>query len=93
MNDISIRRVYCDEYELVYRYNLVHLYIMHYAEDDQCVAFDDINPQAPVHFLVIPRKIISGDNRIHSCTLLIYHSIFSFTNCTTLHVHSSVHYR
>ena len=22
----------------------------------QCVAFNDINPQAPVHFLVIPRK-------------------------------------
>lgn len=25
-------------------------------EDDQCVAFRDINPQAPVHFLVVPRK-------------------------------------
>ncbi|MBI4750345.1 MAG: histidine triad nucleotide-binding protein [Acidobacteria bacterium] len=25
-------------------------------EDDQCVAFRDINPQAPVHILVIPRK-------------------------------------
>lgn len=24
----------------------------------QCVAFDDLNPQAPVHFLVIPRKPI-----------------------------------
>ncbi len=24
----------------------------------QCVAFKDINPQAPVHFLVIPRKPI-----------------------------------
>ena len=35
-------------------------------EDDQCVAFHDVNPQAPVHFLVIPRKPIphlstSGD--------------------------------
>ncbi|XP_011866035.1 PREDICTED: histidine triad nucleotide-binding protein 1 [Vollenhovia emeryi] len=28
-------------------------------EDSQCVAFDDINPQAPVHFLVIPRKPIA----------------------------------
>ncbi|XP_075549325.1 histidine triad nucleotide binding protein 1 [Dermacentor variabilis] len=28
-------------------------------EDDQCVAFHDINPQAPVHFLVIPKKAIS----------------------------------
>lgn len=27
-------------------------------EDDKCVAFHDVNPQAPVHFLVIPRKPI-----------------------------------
>ena len=25
-------------------------------EDDRCVAFRDISPQAPVHILVIPRK-------------------------------------
>lgn len=25
-------------------------------EDEQTVAFEDTNPQAPVHFLVIPRK-------------------------------------
>jgi len=25
-------------------------------EDDQCVAFKDVSPQAPTHFLVIPRK-------------------------------------
>jgi len=25
-------------------------------EDDECIAFPDINPQAPVHLLVIPRK-------------------------------------
>lgn len=25
-------------------------------EDDHCVAINDINPQAPVHVLVIPRK-------------------------------------
>ncbi|XP_050359139.1 adenosine 5'-monophosphoramidase HINT1-like [Nymphalis io] len=28
-------------------------------EDDQCVAFNDVNPQAPTHILVIPRKPIS----------------------------------
>ena len=28
-------------------------------EDDQCVAFRDVNPQAPVHFLVVPRKPIT----------------------------------
>ncbi len=27
-------------------------------EDDQCLAFRDINPQAPVHVLIIPRKVI-----------------------------------
>jgi histidine triad (HIT) family protein len=26
------------------------------AEDEHCIAFRDINPQAPVHVLVIPRK-------------------------------------
>lgn len=31
-------------------------------EDDQCVAFEDIHPQAPVHFLVIPRKHITSLN-------------------------------
>jgi len=25
-------------------------------EDESCIAFRDINPQAPVHLLVIPRK-------------------------------------
>jgi histidine triad (HIT) family protein len=29
-------------------------------QDDQCLAFHDINPQAPVHVLVIPRKHISS---------------------------------
>ncbi len=28
-------------------------------EDEQCVAFRDINPQAPVHFLVVPRQPIA----------------------------------
>jgi len=28
-------------------------------DDDKCVAFNDVNPQAPVHFLVIPRKRIA----------------------------------
>ncbi|CAH3028382.1 unnamed protein product [Porites evermanni] len=27
-------------------------------EDDQCIAIEDINPKAPVHFLVIPKKEI-----------------------------------
>uniref|UniRef100_A0A3Q2Y0N2 Histidine triad nucleotide binding protein 2 n=1 Tax=Hippocampus comes TaxID=109280 RepID=A0A3Q2Y0N2_HIPCM len=27
-------------------------------EDDKCLAFRDISPQAPVHFLVIPKMLI-----------------------------------
>ncbi|MGI8604001.1 MAG: histidine triad nucleotide-binding protein [Verrucomicrobiales bacterium] len=27
-------------------------------EDDQCIAFHDINPQAPIHVLIVPRKPI-----------------------------------
>ncbi|MDI6793915.1 MAG: histidine triad nucleotide-binding protein [bacterium] len=29
-------------------------------EDEQVIAFPDINPQAPVHILVIPRRHIPG---------------------------------
>lgn len=39
----------------------------------QCVAFDDISPQAPIHFLVIPRKPIpslsqseAGDEQVNT---------------------------
>jgi histidine triad (HIT) family protein len=33
-------------------------------EDDQVLAFEDINPQAPVHVLVIPKKHIATANEI-----------------------------
>jgi histidine triad (HIT) family protein len=29
-------------------------------EDDDCVAFRDIDPKAPTHVLVIPRETVSG---------------------------------
>lgn len=35
-------------------------------EDDHCVAFRDINPQAPTHVLVIPRKHIVGMARLEA---------------------------
>ena len=28
-------------------------------EDDRCVAFHDVNPQAPVHVLVVPKREIA----------------------------------
>ena len=30
------------------------------AEDDHCLAFRDINPQAPTHILVIPREHVAS---------------------------------
>jgi histidine triad (HIT) family protein len=27
-------------------------------EDEHCMAFHDVNPQAPIHVLLIPRKVI-----------------------------------
>lgn len=33
-------------------------------EDDNCVVFKDINPQAPVHLLLVPRKHIRSINDI-----------------------------
>lgn len=27
-------------------------------QDDFCVAFNDANPQAPIHVLIVPRKVI-----------------------------------
>ena len=37
--------------------NVVH-------EDEYCLAFHDVSPQAPVHVLVIPRKEISSVDEI-----------------------------
>ena len=33
-------------------------------EDDQVVAFNDINPQAPLHTLIVPRKHIASLNAL-----------------------------
>ncbi|QQK07639.1 histidine triad nucleotide-binding protein [Miniphocaeibacter halophilus] len=35
-------------------------------EDDKIIAFNDLNPQAPTHFLVIPKKHIASANYIDS---------------------------
>ncbi|MFO8056528.1 MAG: histidine triad nucleotide-binding protein [bacterium] len=33
-------------------------------EDKHCIAFKDINPQAPLHLLIIPRRHIAGVNEV-----------------------------
>ena len=34
------------------------------AEDEHCMAFRDINPQAPTHVLVIPREHVASLNQV-----------------------------
>ena len=45
-------------------------------EDDQCLAFYDINPQAPVHFLIIPKAHIDGADTITEENAAIVAHIF-----------------
>jgi histidine triad (HIT) family protein len=47
-------------------------------EDDDAIAFHDVNPQAPVHVLIVPKKVIprlaaasEGDAKILGKLLLI----------------------
>lgn len=35
-------------------------------EDDKCVAFEDLNPQAPTHILIIPKEHISSMDEAES---------------------------
>jgi histidine triad (HIT) family protein len=43
-------------------------------EDDLCLAFRDVNPQAPVHVLVIPKKeIASADQLTEEDDVLLGH--------------------
>jgi histidine triad (HIT) family protein len=40
------------------------------AEDEFCVAFRDINPQAPVHILIIPREHVPSLNQATDAAML-----------------------
>lgn len=47
-------------------------------EDDDAIAFHDVNPQAPVHVLIVPKKVIprlaaasGGDDKILGKLLLV----------------------
>ena len=45
-------------------------------EDDVCLAFYDIDPQAPVHFLVIPKEHIASCGEITAVNSAIVAHIF-----------------
>jgi len=50
-------------------------------EDDQCLAFRDINPKAPVHVLVIPKKEIANiDELVDEDAALIGHIWITIRN-------------
>ena len=40
------------------------------AQTDECIAFRDINPQAPVHVLVIPREHVASLDAMRDGALL-----------------------
>jgi histidine triad (HIT) family protein len=49
-------------------------------EDDDCIAFRDIQPQAPVHILVVPRKpIASLEDLTEEDTRLVGHLVVCAT--------------
>lgn len=41
-------------------------------EDDRCIAFQDVNPQAPTHILIVPKRHVSklADTRSEDAVLL-----------------------
>ena len=49
-------------------------------EDDKVYAFNDINPEAPIHFLVIPKEHIESANAINENNADIVAHIFKVIN-------------
>ena len=47
------------------------------AENDSMVAFRDINPQAPVHILVIPREHVPSLNQADDAAMIGQLSLFA----------------
>lgn len=46
-------------------------------EDDEILAFRDINPQAPVHILVIPKVHIAGVDELNESNSAVVSHIFA----------------
>ncbi len=46
-------------------------------EDDEILAFKDINPMAPIHILIIPKEHIDGADKINADNCAIVGKIFT----------------
>ena len=46
-------------------------------EDDDVLAFNDVNPQAPIHVLIIPKRHISTTNDLNDADEAIMGKLFS----------------
>ena len=49
-------------------------------EDDKILAFHDVSPEAPVHFLVIPKEHIESVNDLNDSNIDIVSHIFKVIN-------------
>ena len=49
-------------------------------EDDKVLAFYDVNPEAPIHFLVIPKEHIQSVNELNEKNVDIISHIFLVIN-------------
>ncbi|KAJ8007432.1 hypothetical protein DPEC_G00117440 [Dallia pectoralis] len=53
-----------------------------FYEDDQCIAFHDVAPQAPTHFLVVPkRQIVQLSKADDSDAALLGHLVIVAKKC------------
>jgi len=52
-------------------------------EDDHVLAFNDVNPQAPVHILIIPKKHISTVNDVTGADEVVMGKLFAAANVIT----------
>lgn len=49
-------------------------------EDDKIIAFNDVNPQSPIHILIIPKEHIPSANYIDEKNAYIISDIFTVIN-------------
>lgn len=49
-------------------------------EDDEAISFNDINPQAPTHFLIVPKKHIPNIGEVTESDKDLVSHLFSIAN-------------